>query len=278
MPTILVPIDLSIRSDRALRRASILAKASGSDLRLLHVLEPPVDGGASPVAIGQARQRLSQIAIAITEFDGVACESQVAAGEPVEQIALAAEDSGTSLVVTGPHKLRFKDFMFGPTAESLAKRISAPVLIANALPNGRYDRILIPTGLDSASAQIIRSIADLPLGGSHELFTVYIHEPLSTLMFDNQQDREDYRRVELKSADTALCDFLEESQLTDRVQRQVRLNRTTVGSEIEECASELGCDLIAIGSSQKPFFEKMVVGSVAEAVVREVDADIIIFP
>ena len=56
------------------------------------------------------------------------------------------------------------------------------------------------------------------------------------------------------------------------------MNRSTAGREIEDAAAEIGCDAVAISSSQKPLFEKMIVGSVAEAVVREVDSDIVIFP
>ena len=278
MPTILVPIDLSIRSDRALRRASILAKESGADIRLLHVLGEPAADGTASGAIDKVRQRLSQVASSITAFDGVTCDSRVVSGEPIEQIALAAEESQAALIVTAPHRQRLMDLITSPTAEILAKRSSAPVLIANTLPAGGYRRILVPTGLDSASAQIMQTIANLALGGSHELYTVYIREPLSTLMFDSSEDRANHLREELKGADEDLRTFLEENRLTDRVRRQVRLNRSTVGLEVEECASELGCDAIAIASSQKPFFEKMVMGSVAEAVVREVDTDIIIFP
>lgn len=284
MPTILLPLDLSIRADRALRRASLLAKASNARLHLLHVVEnlPSADpiavGGALPPTIGQLHDQLSRIADCVAAFDAIECDSRVVLGDPIEQIVLAAVEVGASLIVTGPYKRRLKDIIVPSTAEAVAARAHAPVLIANVLPAGSYHRILIPTGLDEASAMIARTVGDVPLGGPHELFMVYIREPLSTLMFSSTHDRDDYLREELRTAETELWNFHEAQGLTERVQRRVRLNRSTIGYEIEAGAAELGCNLIAVASSQKSFLEKLLAGSVAETIVREVATDIIVFP
>ena len=283
MRTILLPIDFSIRSDRALRRASILAKTSGSKLRLLHVVEGRVVddqlvAGPRPPTTGQVRERLAGIADAIGEIDGIKCESHVMSGDAVEQIAIAAKQSDTSLIVCGPHRRRLSDLITSSTAEAVAKRSKVPVLIANALPEGGYNRILVSTGLDAASAQILLTINDLPTGGPHELLAVHIREPLSTLMFDSSQQREAYLCNELESAKQDLSDFLKRYRLGGHAQPHARLNRSTIGLEIEESAAELRCDVIAIASSQKDFLEKLVAGSVGEAVVRDVNLDVLIFP
>lgn len=284
MPAILLPIDLSVRSDRAIRRATILARASGAGLHLLHVVPEAIEPGqvqagvAPPPTVGELQGRLIRIAEAIVRLDGVECSSRLAIGDPIEQITLAAEDLAVSLIVTGPHKPRLRNLIGRATVEKLCERCPVPVLIANALPAGGYLRILAPTGLDALSAQVLRQIGSLPLGGPHELFTVYIREPAPGLRFDSRPDRDDHRREALEAAHTELSAFLEANELMGEVRPHVRLNRSTLGHEIEGCAAELGCDLIAIGSSQKPFLEKLLVGSVAEAVVREVDADILVFP
>ena len=279
MPTILAAIDLSLGSDRVLRRATILARESGSSMRLLHVLEEPNVDAASSRTASEASHLLGRIANAISEFDGIACDSQVVFGNAAEQIAIAAEQARASLVVTGPHKQRhLLDLISGPTAEALAMNSSVPVLMANKLPALGYSRILIPTGLDPASVQIVESIAACPLRRVPQLFMVYILESVSSLRFGSTQDREEYLREEHQSGQSALRDFLAENQLADRVRGQVRLNRSTTGREIEDAAVELGCDIVAISYSQKPLLEKLIAGSVAQAVVREVDSDIAIFP
>ena len=85
MPTILAAIDLSLGSDRVLRLATILARESGSSMRLLHVLEEPNVDAASSRTASDASNLLGRIANAISEFDGIACDSQVVFGNAAEQ-------------------------------------------------------------------------------------------------------------------------------------------------------------------------------------------------
>ncbi len=278
MPTILVAIDFSIGSDRALRRATILARESGASLHLLHV-EEAATAEVRRESAAAAYGRLARIARAIAEFDGIVCDSEVVAGDAAEEIAVAAGKLGASLIVTGPHEPRFfLDLISRPTAEALAKRSGVPVLMANTLPALGYNRILVPTGLDRASVQIVESIAASPLRRAPDVFMLYLREPVSALRLNSSEDRDDYLRQELTAARNELRAFIEEHRLTGRVRWEARLNQSTTGREIEDAASEFGCDAVAISSSQKPFLEKLVVGSVAEAVVREVDSDIVIFP
>ena len=84
MPTILVAVDLSIGSDRALRRATILARESGASLRLLHVHEEQTRGEVHRQSVAAARGDLVRVARAIAELDGIACDSEVVAGNPAE--------------------------------------------------------------------------------------------------------------------------------------------------------------------------------------------------
>lgn len=279
MPTILVAVDLSIGSDRALRRATILARESGASLRLLHVHEEQTTGEVHRQSVAAARGDLVRVARAIAELDGIACDSEVVAGNPAEEIAIAAEKLGADLIVTGPHEPRFfLDLIARPTAEALAKRSGVPVLMANKLPTLGYHRILVPTGLDLASAQVVECVAASPLRRSPAVLMLYLREPVSSLRFNSTEDSDEYVRAELAAAQNALRTFIEDNRLADRVQWEVRLSRSTAGRTIEDVASEFGCDAVAIASSQKPFLEKLVVGSVAEAVVREADCDIVIFP
>src|SRR5690606_35052482 len=134
MPTILVAIDFSIGSDRALRRAGILARESGASLHLLHVLEEAATADVRRQSAATAHGRLARIAGAIAAFDGIACDSEVVAGNAAEEIAVAAGKLEASLIVTGPHEPRFfLDLISRPTAEALAKRSGVPVLMANTL-------------------------------------------------------------------------------------------------------------------------------------------------
>lgn len=279
MPTILVAVDLSIASDRALRRATILARQCGASLRLIHVIEDPAMVEAPRRSATEVRGSLAQIAAAIAELDGIACDSEVVAGDPAEEIAVAATKLEASLIVTGAPKPRpLLDLIARPTAEALAKRSGAPVLVANRLPAMGYERILVATGLDEPSARIVESIAASPLRQAPEIFMVNLREPVSSLRFNSVEDRDEYMRQERAAAETALRAFVEEHGLAGRVHWEVRFNESTAGREIEDAASDFGCDVIAISSSQKPFLERLVVGSVAEAVVREASSDIAIFP
>ena len=115
---ILVPVDGSEHSKKALEFACELAKKFESELHLLHVVQPPISTqtmavGGSAVTTEVSREDLEEIgrnmieaAIQITSnHDCTKVETQIEAGPPAQHILDAAKKHDADLIVMGSRGL-----------------------------------------------------------------------------------------------------------------------------------------------------------------------------
>jgi len=136
--TILVPVDFSDHSGRALEYAVDLAKQFGATVHLLHSY--PINlGGVSPygVVLPESFERDCREA-ASTQLDewvsrvksaGVTAESTVTPMFPSEAIAQRADEIGADLIVMGTRGLTgLKHVLLGSVAERTLRVAPCPVL------------------------------------------------------------------------------------------------------------------------------------------------------
>lgn len=131
--TILVPVDFSIQSAKALHYACTLAKAFGARLHLLHVNEAVVDApalaSAFPVARAELLRRLDDFAADFSlPSRGLRCH--IRAGRAFDEVCQAARELSADLIVCGTHGYRgMARLLLGSTAEKIVQHAAAPVLI-----------------------------------------------------------------------------------------------------------------------------------------------------
>jgi nucleotide-binding universal stress UspA family protein len=138
MNRILVPVDFSESSDRALAQATALAKQTGGSIILLHVVE--ISYAYADVAVfdqaslerdllAGAKQRLEQMA-ASCETDGVPAKQLVRSGRSPRVIADVAASEKADLVVISTHGYTgLKHVLLGSTAENVVRYAPCPVLV-----------------------------------------------------------------------------------------------------------------------------------------------------
>lgn len=281
MSTFIVALDFSVSDDRAIRRAVIQARSADVGLVLIHVETDPQSGQLYAELAAERSTKLEDLAKSISSHDGVDCESVIGTGDVADQVVLLAERRSASLIVVGRHERGLRDLAVSTVSEQIARRTTVPTLIANSLPVAPYAHILLGTRLDEPSAALARWLAGNPFGGSAELSMLFVHEPYTPLPLSGDVDiSPEARRAdeELRLARQALDEFVARTGLVESVYAQARLQRMPVSLELDDFASELGCDLVAIAGSEKPLVERVVTGSVAKDVVREVEKDILIYP
>ena len=138
---ILVPLDGSSTSEAAVTKAIALAKAFGSHLTLLSVVDIYAFAGLGmEVASGQtdylgaatAEARLAvQSALQLCEAAGITATSSVIEGQGVyKSILSAAESSGANLIVMGSHGRKgLEKLMLGSVASQVLSNTHLPVMI-----------------------------------------------------------------------------------------------------------------------------------------------------
>ena len=137
---ILVPIDFSPLSLKALQYALRFAEEFGAEVILLHVIEPDVppafDGStiAPPIVTNGNRtksaNRLSKLANSMAVPGTNRVESIVRTGLAAYEIGEVAKESDVDLIAIATHGYTgWKHFAIGSTAERVVRAAPCPVLV-----------------------------------------------------------------------------------------------------------------------------------------------------
>lgn len=139
---ILVPVDFSVHSDKALQYAATLASRFGAQVELLHVVEDPFLAGAwsTEVAfipnvpellanlIDVAQGQLSEAKKRLARR-GLVVESAVVTGQPARTILEHAKEGGFDLIVMGTHgRTGLSHAFIGSVAERVVQKAPCAVV------------------------------------------------------------------------------------------------------------------------------------------------------
>lgn len=282
MRQILVATDFSERSDRALRRAKLIARQTGAGITLVHVVDDDQPHGIVEVERVESERLLHQMSATLREVDGVDCDARVILASPFAGIARAVDDMAPDLVVIGPHRRQvLKDVFIGTTAERTIRSVDRPVLMVNAPPAGQYGRIMQTTDLSTASRDALRRFSSLPIGGNAVETLLHIFDApalrlaMSATMPEDDRDR--YLAEEQNDALRNLSEFIDKARL-DRVEPHVRFMASAIEQEILRAARDEKADLIVLSTHGRTGLRKLLLGSVTERLLRTATIDVLAIP
>lgn len=282
MKRIMVATDFSARSDRALRRATLLARQSAAELSLVHVVDDDQPPRIVETERAVAADLLREQAATIREVDGVACAARVVMADPFAGIVGAAADIAPDLLVIGPHRRRLlRDVFVGTTAERTIRSVPCPVLMVNAPPVGPYRHALLATDLSEGSREAIRRFWELGLAPRSPATVLHVFHAAEARMMRAHGTPSDHHEADLEEAGEraarALSEFLRGA--AHGPMRQVpRHQRTNAASEILSAAREMKADLIVVGTHGRNGLEAVFLGSVAAQVLRGAEPDVLAVP
>ncbi len=281
MKKILVATDFSSRSDRAIRRSTVLAKRIEASISLIHVVDDD-----QPARMVEAEQAASTVLLdettrSLREIDGVSCDSSTILGDPFDGITKAAGEIAPDLLVIGPHRRQaLKDVFVGTTAERTIRASRLPVLMANGVPAGFYRHVLIAVDLSVCSGDAVRAAIGLGLHNHAPVCVVHVFEAPGTGLITRamMKDRvKDYLAEEERLAAEELATFLSNLEFSPSHQI-LRLNGTSIADTICSVAQEISADLIVVGTHGRTGVSKLLLGSDAEEVLRISDRDVMAVP
>lgn len=282
MKEILFATDFSERSDRALRRAILIAKVTGARLTLLHVID---DDRPRRIVDGErdsAEQLLNEQAHTLATVDGVTSRAQIMMAAPAAGLAKASENSAYDLLILGQHRRQLiRDAFVGTTAERTIRQVKVPVLMVSGPPVGTYRHVLVATDLSHGSRDAAEKSTRLGLGAGAQttLLHVFLAPALRLTMGHTLSAgaRNDILYDERKNALRGLSSFAQSLSL-NRPELAVRHEDTTTAQEILTAADESGADLIVVASQSKGGVERFLLGSVTEKVLAESSVDVLVIP
>ncbi|MBI2186590.1 MAG: universal stress protein [Acidobacteria bacterium] len=273
---ILVPIDFSATTDAALEYARLFARTSDSTLHVLHVtgerLTPPhtaADAHAEPAALQQIRQRLTdddrrhRLTIRLVER-----------GAPGEAILAYARNADIDLIVMGTHgRTGVAHLIMGSVAETVVRGAPCPVFTVHGDSRGAppFTRILVPTDFSGPSDTALDCARRLQLrfGASIHLLHVLEEEvtagPLGAEVFVTESP--EARAARLRSARERLSHRVSAADReSGRLTTEILFGPTA--NTIVDYAGDNGYDLIVMGTHGRTGLAHLLMGSVAERVIR----------
>lgn len=239
--------DLSSRSSAAFGAACSLARESGGHLHVLTVV----------ATRGYCKETEDELRAFYRATPALAVDYTVKVGDAANVIVRTADEVDADLIVVGTHGRSGLDrLLCGSVAESVLQRSNRPVLVVRQTDLSRTEKpiriVLHPTDCSERSRPAL-GVA-FALARSHRARLVLLYaEP-----GDLGSERAELARLKEQSARSGLD-----------VSVETRFGRGEPVSEILMAARGLGCDLIVLGSHRRTGFERHMLGSVAESVIRE---------
>jgi len=279
---LLFATDFSTRSDIALTRAAELAGRFGAALTLLHVVDddqPPAEVAA---LTNLAEERLQSAHEGLPGALRAAAETLVVRGDPFAAIADVANGRNADLIVLGAHRRRIlRDIFTGTTAERVIRTAGRPVLMVSVPAAGAHTSAVIGVDFSEASRHAAETARALGLLDAPRLALVHGYRDLvkAQMQYVGLEARAIAQQV---STDVA--------KLSDRMAAEMpaaRLGKTPDKTAVIDAdpvtaiagqVAAASADLVVIGSRGLNAVERVLIGSVADAVLRKLDCDILVIP
>ncbi|MEX0386818.1 universal stress protein [Spiribacter onubensis] len=281
MSQILLATDLSTRAERAQRMALLIARETGSALKLVYAIDSDQPAAMVEAQRIQAESMLQRLMATIEKADQVACSAEVTTGSGVDAAIQAAVDRETMLIVLGSHRKRqIRDLFLGGTSERILARTDVPILVVRAAPVARYRRLLFATDLSDASMSAARKLAAHPV--TAEASTTIVHlvgtEEQSPVAQNQMSDtgRDALMSNEQAMASQRLERFVERAGL-DAVSRRVEIDSRPTATALIALASREGADLIALNPRRATGIESFLRYSVTTRLLNSSPVDLLLF-
>ena len=294
---LMVPLDGSDLAELAIPVAGTLAHRTGAKLHLVSVFQPmpvladdeelTVNPGLNQDLREQVFEYLKGTAEALGTTHGVETTYSVLDGAPVQALAEHARAKRVEAVVMTTHGHGgMNRFWLGSVADRLVRRVKVPVLLLrprkDALQNEFHHIVVALDGLPEGERVLDPAMELGSLTREAWMTLVQVVEPPIALI----------TRMALQPAHMApgWRDLREDSarsyldQMAERVRNRglhvgtEMITARGVGEQILGLAQRVGADLIVVGTHGARGIERMLLGSVADKVIRGASQAVLVVP
>ena len=284
---ILCPIDFSLGSDRAMRVAVRLAERSRAELVIAHAFHiPPLAfAGEAPFPADtiermqeDAQRSLSAAAKEATRLGAQRLTSRLLTGLPWDQIVAAVRSDATvDLVVMGTQgRTALSRVLLGSIAEKVVRHAPCSVLTvreqADVTP---FDHVLCPIDFSESSRHATELAAKLAEPGGAGITLLHVLE--LPVAYSGDPHVPGF----IEGLDKKAAHLLEQWANDVRAKVSVPVTtRSTIGSPggqaLAALADDPTFDLVVMGSHGRTGIRRVLLGSVAEKVVRHAACPVLI--
>ncbi len=285
---ILVATDLTPASEPALGRALAQARLNGAQLLVVHVIPDvlrnhpllPTPGGSEGVAASDLTKRAAELATeqvrTVLNLSPDLFTVQIETGDAEDEIVRAAEAHDVSLIVVGAKVREGIDKYLGHVAERVVRYAKAPVLIARPQTKGKH--VLVATDFAEEATRAIEIGGRMAKGG-YDVTLLHVVELPSVALAAASGP---LGGVWAPPSAQAIAELANLGKTT--LDGLVKQYGFTSGEQADGNASDkilaraeaLDADLVILGSRGRTGLTRLLLGSVAEAVVRHSHCSVLV--
>jgi nucleotide-binding universal stress UspA family protein len=275
---ILVATDFSPRAEIAIERAVQLAEEHSATLTVLHVMTEALreQAGKRQIALKMEKD-LRRKLIALSPRHENTMTIQVTIGTPFVEIIRRARKEAVDITLVGAHGAQFiKDLLLGTTAEKIVRKGDRPVLVVKRPVRAPYRNVLLPTDFTDPSRQALEFAMRVAPEAKYQLLHVFqgIEGQLRRAGFAKSEIQR-YRQQAAHQSREEMTQFIRRLGLDGTsISRLLRYGRPP--HVITSVAQGLRPNLVCVGSAGRTGLPHILLGSVAEHVLREAPCDVLV--
>lgn len=275
---ILVATDMSARCDRALARSAQLAEQWDAKLVVAHAIEAGTDFAESRRLLDlpswhrtddRAITVRSQLSTDLHE-EGITSSIVVEEGQPHEMVLRVAQQMDIELIVTGLARDEPWGRVFlGTTVDHLARKADCPLLVVRNRARAPYRRIILATDFSEASRHALRAATQFFPRSNLTVFHAY--DPPYSTSPEAVAVRESWETLARQECGK----FIEDSGLPEETQRRldILIEHGHPGRLLRDLSQHRQFDLVVIGSRGHSLVKTLLLGSMAQTLLRMAPCD-----
>jgi nucleotide-binding universal stress UspA family protein len=274
----LIATDLSSRAEKAVGRAVQLAEEHRGTLTVLHILTRQAGYETRTQQIASKIEKdLRRKVEALAAKKSSVASVRALPGTPFVEIIRQGREEAADLILVGAHGENFiKDLLLGTTAEKIVRKGDRSVLVVKQAAQHSYRRVLVAVDFSDNSRNALELA--LRLAPQAEFHALHVYAGVEGMLRGagvTDAGIVRYQRQVAKEARQQMEVFM---RSIDRRRKPIRREvwNGRAGREITRIARRLRADLVAVGTAGRTGIPYILLGSVAEHVMREVPCDVLV--
>jgi nucleotide-binding universal stress UspA family protein len=289
---VLVPLDGSPLSDRAIPLAVRVARFHGARLTLLSVYEtrgllPPPTMAIAEAAVDtgeheRVERRLERIARRIMRAAPVHVGHVVRQGVVIDEIVAAVDALGSDLIVMNTHgRGGIARAWLGSVTDGLLRRVHIPVLLQRgALTSGvqgdaslPFARVLVGLDGSAESEAALEDVIHLLGDSASELSLLHVIAP-APVMLANLQDQTAIDQIRAQYLEPLASRW----RTTSRSVHVDAISHNSAARALLDHAQHVKADLIVVRTHGRRGVARTILGSVADKIIRVSRVPVLVVP
>ncbi|GAL87047.1 universal stress protein UspA [Sporocytophaga myxococcoides] len=278
MERILVPVDFSVYSQKALEAAAYIALQKKCEVKLLHVVQqvyvPKIGSFGDPLfedelqmdyqaRIMEVKQRLLKGFVDRLKSKGIKSSGIIVQGKVSKEVLLHAADEEIDLIIVGKKgESDIEEVLFGSTTLKLIRKAAVPLLILkNTEVPFKVETIVFASDFEEPVHKIVGKVKSMAEAFKANLHFLKVNTPSNSISEAKIQKTLDEIRDDFKLENNPI------HLVSDKTEEEGILHFT----------KQVNADVVCLVSHEKKGLKRIFSDSISENIVKESDCAIVIY-